>query len=230
MARALLESDRIADVPVPLPPLALSLVADQLSFLAPYVAAGRLASLAATLCKEIKAGAWVRSVTKLGHLSIGLTDHLASYAPGGGFMVSATPEPRVQRLSKSHPTMAAGFRPAGPVQMLAAYEGTDPAWFLEVAKVSFGLSSVTSTQAQPLSQGYWGNGKYVEFVALSGHPNALSQAVSATRCRPCGWCGEAVALPCCPFCGAAQPEPPAIAPAEPVRLRPVPTEARSQVS
>ncbi|MCW2915995.1 MAG: hypothetical protein JWN52_4063 [Actinomycetia bacterium] len=233
MARALLESDRIADVPLSVPPLALSLIADQLAFLAPYVAAGRLASLAGTLSREISAGAWVRSVAKLEHLPVGISHHLASYAPGGGFVVSVVPEPGIQRLPRTSSVMAAGFRPAGPVQMLAAQEGADHGWFLEVINRSFQPSSVTLTGAQPLSRGYWGSGKYLEFVALSGHPDALSRAVSATRCRPCGWCGEPIAMPCCPFCGAAQPNPPVIVPSEPapgpVRLRPVPTEALRSV-
>src|SRR5262249_6720809 len=62
LARAMLDSDRIAGVPLSLPPLAFSLVADQVAFLAEHVSPGLLAGLAHRLPGEVVSGAWVNSV------------------------------------------------------------------------------------------------------------------------------------------------------------------------
>ncbi|WP_433148422.1 hypothetical protein ACQPZ8_08745 [Actinomadura nitritigenes] len=56
-ARASLGTRRLAIVPLDLPPLALSLVAHQLAFLAPYVEPGTLATVAPRLAGLLVAGA-----------------------------------------------------------------------------------------------------------------------------------------------------------------------------
>ena len=77
LARGVLLTDRIAGMPLDLPPLALSLVADQLAFVSQYVRPGVLASMAPRLAGEVFAGAWVNSVANLDHIAIGLGAHLS---------------------------------------------------------------------------------------------------------------------------------------------------------
>src|SRR5262249_21176431 len=66
LARGILRTDRIAGVPLDLPPVAFSLVADQLSYVAQDISPppGCLAGLAQRLPQEIFAGAWVNSVAR----------------------------------------------------------------------------------------------------------------------------------------------------------------------
>ncbi|MGH3390408.1 MAG: hypothetical protein ACRDOO_16190 [Actinomadura sp.] len=205
LARAMLDSDRIAGVPLDLPPLAFSLVADQLAYLAEHVSPGLLASLAHRLPMEVFSGAWVNSVAKLEHVQTGLGKHMASYMPGTGFMVSAAPHQSVHRITSARPVAQLTFRPADPVLMLTAHEegGTD--WLEQTLAPAIGPQSLTPVVAQPLSSTYWGTKKYAEFVAFSGHPHALPYAIHATPCRPCPWCKEPTALPTCPFCLMVQP-------------------------
>jgi hypothetical protein len=72
LARGMLDSDRIAGVPLDLPPIAFSLVADQIAYLSQHVSPGLLASLAHRLPLDVFAGAWVNSVAKLEHVQTGL--------------------------------------------------------------------------------------------------------------------------------------------------------------
>src|SRR5699024_7700237 len=55
---------------------------------------------------------------------------------------------------------------------------------------------------QPLGPVYWGTNKYVEFVALSAHPQALAYAASSLRVSTCAWCNEPLAAKPCPFCAS----------------------------
>ena len=203
LARGVLNTDRIAGLGLSLPPLALSLVADQLTYLAPYVPAGLLASLATRLPEEIIAGAWLRSVTNLEHIGTQLSDHLRSYMPGA-FMVSAAPRPGVHRISGGHPVGPIEHRPQTPIQVLATQAEGDTDWFQQKLMGEIRPSVVKFVNAQPLSPTYWGVKKYVEYVAFSGHPEALSRLVNSTRTRSCPWCGEPISVRTCPFCRATR--------------------------
>lgn len=207
LARGTLDTDRVAGIPLNLPPLALSLVADQLAYVAQHVSPGLLASLAYRLPYEILAGAWVNSVAKLEHIQTSLRKHVTSYLPGTGFMVAAAPYEVVHRITTGDPIARVSFRPADPVLMLAAREDGDAEWLQQTFQPALGATSMTFVQAQPLSSEFWGTKKYVEFVAFSGHPYALQNAIRATPCRPCPWCGESIALDTCPFCAMVQPAP-----------------------
>jgi hypothetical protein len=208
LARAMLDSDRIAGVSLDLPPLAFSLVADQLAYLAQHVSPGLLASLAHRLPQEVLAGAWVNSVAKLEHIHTSLGKHMTSYLPGTGFMVAAAPQPSVHRITSSQPVAQLAYRPVDPVLMLVAHEDESGAdWLKGKLAPALGPQSLNQVGAQPLSADFWGTKKYVEFVAFSGHPHALQYAVRATPCRPCPWCEEPTALPTCPFCLMVQPIP-----------------------
>lgn len=223
LARGVLNTDRIAGLGVNLPPLALSLIADQLAYLASYVSPGVLASLATRLPREIMAGAWLRSVAGLAHIDTSMGDHVKSYLPGG-FMVSAAPRHGVHRITGGAPVPDLGRRPADPIQVLATRCEGDLGWFQQKLMGEVRPAVVTFTQPQSLSAEFWGAKKYLEYVAFSGHPEALSHLVATTECEPCPWCAEPVGVRICPFCRMTQ-EPPA--PAEPRVTSygtPVPTE------
>ncbi|MFI0351591.1 hypothetical protein [Actinomadura sp. 9N407] len=206
-ARAFLSTDRIAAIPLDLPPLALSLIADQLAFMAPHVRPGLLASLVQVLADRLYTGAWVSSVAKLEHVQTGLGQHMASLMPGSGFMVAAVPKPVVHRVTAAKPVPEIGHRPLDPVLMLAAHEHGDVNWLQDRLKPELRVVTLTYVSAQPLSTRYWGAKKYAEFVAFSGHPRDLHLAMQSADCTPCPWCEEPTALAICPFCSRVQDRP-----------------------
>ncbi|GAA2159491.1 zinc ribbon domain-containing protein [Actinomadura napierensis] len=213
-ARASLGTRRLAIVPLDLPPLALSLVADQLAFLAPYVEPGTLATVAPRLAGLMVAGARVNSVTRLEHVRTGFGDHLASYLPGSEFLVTAAPHQAVHRVA-GDAAPPAGYAPRPPVVVLAAEHGGDGAWVRDRLGPALGAVSVTAVDDQPLGAEYWRAKRYVEFVAFSGDSGVLQSVVRAAECEPCPWCGTPVGSPVCPFCAMVQPvrtPPPAAAP------------------
>lgn len=200
-ARGALRTDHIAGVPMDHPPLALSLIADQLAYLAPYLPAGVVAALCEELPRHLLAGAWLKTVSNLSTLPTSVRQHLGSYAPGVSFLAYSAPVRRVGRLRPDRLAQTLPFRPVDPVQLL--YSTPDPA-----------ISTVFDTHlppviqpvaaralpAQPLGPRYWGTSKYVEFVALSAHPQALAYAANSIRPSECGWCAEPLTAPVCPFC------------------------------
>jgi hypothetical protein len=204
-ARMLLATDRIARMPLDLPPLALSLVADQLAYTAPHVPAGVLASIAPYLADRLFAGAWLASVAKLERGQAKLGQHMLSYLPGSGFMVTSAAETTVHRITGAKPVQDIARRPLDPVLMLTANEQGDPDWLERRLRPALQAVQVTSVAAPPLSAAFWGSRKYTEFVAFSGHPHDLHHVLQAVRCVRCPWCGEPTALPACPFCGETQP-------------------------
>ncbi|GLZ09967.1 hypothetical protein Acsp04_02020 [Actinomadura sp. NBRC 104425] len=206
MARGLLKTDRIAGVPLELPPLALSLIADQLAFVARYVSPGIVAGIAAPLTQRIVAGAWVNSVAKLERVKTGIGQHVTSYLPGSGFMVTAAPTQGVHRVTSSKPVAELSQRPLDPVLLLAAHGNGDMDWLRGRLQPALGVSRLMLVQEQPRSAAYWGTKKYVEFVAFSGHPQELPLLLRSQPCVPCRWCGEMVMSGTCPFCGMVKPE------------------------
>lgn len=210
LARGALMTDRVAGLPLRLPPLALSLVADQLAFVAPHVLPGALVSLAPALAEATLAGAWVNSVAHFEHLNVGLGKHVASYLPNGGFSVLMSPDAGVHRVTSAQPVPEMERRPVDPVLLLTVRSsGGDPDWLHRSLSPALSTASLIDAPAQPLSQRYWGAKKYVEFVAISGHPQALQSvlqsALQSAPGVPCAWCGEPIALPRCPFCRSVQP-------------------------
>ncbi|WP_344244689.1 hypothetical protein [Actinocorallia libanotica] len=205
MARSLLDARRLAFGEVPLPPLALSFVADQCAHLAPHVEPGVLTSLLPRLARAVAAGAWVSSVARLAHVRTGLRQHMRSYLPRAGFLVTASPVQEVRRTTGEDPLSAWPGRLIGPVLMLAADQQGDPAWVNDALRTSLDARSVSLTPPQPASAAYWGTPKFTEFVAWSGHAQAMQILVRGMSCRPCPWCGEPTGLPVCAFCRAAQP-------------------------
>lgn len=219
LLRSRLATDRLAGVPLDLPPLALSLIADQLAHMSPYVRPGQLVGLAHRLAGTVVAGAWVNSVTRLEHIEAGMGKHLASFLPGSGFAVTAAPVPGVHRITAAEPIPASGVRPADPVLMVVAHEDGDLEWVQGKLGPALGASSVRQVAVQPMSRRYWGTKRYAEYIAFCAHPRALEHAVRDTPAWTCPWCDELVTLPVCPLCSMVQPrvQGPVPVPAQPVQ-------------
>nr|WP_246421943.1 zinc ribbon domain-containing protein [Nocardiopsis mwathae] len=207
-ARGALRTDHIAAVSADLSPLALSLMADQLAYLAPYLPSGIIAALAKELPEHMLAGGWLRSVGNLSTIPITLKQHLGSFAPKVKFLAFCAPIPRVGRVKRMDPAPNIPFRPIDPVQMLySAGDDIDTDTFDQQFIPVIRTDSTRKLPTQPLGKEYWGSSKYVEFVAFSAHPNALTQPARSIRPVTCSWCGEQVAGGHCPFCGAANQMP-----------------------
>ena len=203
-ARGALRTDHIAGVPMDLAPLALSLVADQLAYLAPYLPPGMVAALSVELPRHLLAGAWLRTVSGLETIPTSVRQHMGSYAPAVSFLAYCAPAPRVERLRPAEVARRLPFRPVQPVQLL--YSTPDPSLtrvFDDNLPQAIQPVATRSLPAQPLGPAYWGTAKYVEFVALSAHPQALAYAAGAVRASVCSWCGEPMAGSPCPFCASA---------------------------
>ncbi|WP_018655771.1 hypothetical protein [Actinomadura flavalba] len=200
LARAALLTDRIADLPLDLPPLALSLVADQLAFLAPYTRPGLLAGAAHRLAATVVPGAWLSSVAGLGHIHTGLSAHLASYLPGTGFSVLAGRQAGVHRVTSAAPVQRIEHRPRDPVLVLSGAANGDTAWVREHLGPALGAARITDVDPAPGGAAYWGTKKFAEFVAFSGHPDDMTLILRDLPDGTCRWCGEALTLPACPFC------------------------------
>ncbi|WP_174549561.1 hypothetical protein [Nocardiopsis trehalosi] len=207
-ARGSLQSDQIGQIGLDISPLALSLLADQLAYLAPYVPAGVTAGLAEELPQHILAGAWMKSVRNLATIPITFKQHLGSYLPRTTFLAFCAPVKRVGRVRKSNPAPNIPGRPMEPIQILVARPaeyGIDE--FNQQFTPALRPVSLNALPEQPLGSKYWGTRKYVEFVAFSAHPQALANTVRTIRPAACSWCRELVAAMRCPYCGALN-EPP----------------------
>jgi hypothetical protein len=202
-ARGSQRTDHIAAISLDLSPLALSLVADQLAYLAPYLPPGMVAALCGELPKHLLAGAWLRTVAGLSTIPTTLKHHVGSFAPSVSFLAYCTPTQHVHRMRPADVAAALPFRPVQPVQLLCSTP--DPAHtdvFDEHLPQAIQPVATRTLPVQPLGPVYWGTTKYVEFVALSAHPQALAYAASSIRASACSWCGEPVSTKPCPFCSA----------------------------
>ncbi len=208
-ARGALRTDHVAGVEVDLSPLALSLVSDQLAYMAPYLPSGLIAALADEMPHHLLAGAWLPSVSKLASLPTSVKQHVGSYSPNIKFLAFNAPVQRVGRVKKDDPRPNLPFRPAPPVQVLVSHsEGFDTTTFDKQFMPILGSSSTRVLPEQQLGSRYWGTKRYIEFVAFSAHQNALTEPVHAIRPITCAWCREPVVRLSCPFCGTHN-QPPA---------------------
>ncbi|MBB4930150.1 hypothetical protein F4561_000970 [Lipingzhangella halophila] len=204
-ARGSLQSDQIGQVSLDISPLALSLIADQVAYLAPYVPPGVAAALATELTGNVLAGAWLKRVNNLSTIPITFKQHVGSYVPKTTFLAFSAPVNRVGRVKKRNPARNIVGRPMEPVQILVARpEGAGIDEFNNQFTPALRPVSLNALPEQPLGATYWGMRKYVEFVAFSGHPEALSNTVRTVRPTPCAWCRELGTAIICPFCGAAR--------------------------
>ncbi|MEE4423676.1 hypothetical protein [Streptomyces bugieae] len=200
--RAVLESDRIAIVPVSLPPLGVALLARQLRQLSLCdFSPGVLASAARLLTHYIHAGALLGSVTGLDRIEVDLRAHVKSWLPGAHFAVLAHPEPQLVHLDR-HATEA-GLRPPGFATELAVARGqltTD--WVTGALAPAWQVQGAYEVRLPAESARWWGTQKLIEFAAGIPDPAILRQLVASVRREECGWCGLEVLGDRCAFCTA----------------------------
>ena len=220
-ARGATLSDHITGIGVDLSPLALSLIADQLAYLAPYLPPGMLAALSDELPRHLLAGAWLRSVSGLTTIPTSMRQNMGSYAPSVSFLAYCAPTRHVERMRPHEVTRTLPFRPVQPVQLLcSAPDPTVTGLFDDHVPQAIQPVATRSLPTQPLGPVYWGTNKYVEFVALSAHPQALAYAASSLRVSTCAWCNEPLAAKPCPFCASNATR---TTPSRPATPHPAPT-------
>ncbi|GAA2003008.1 hypothetical protein GCM10009799_32670 [Nocardiopsis rhodophaea] len=218
-ARGALRTDHIAAVSLDLSPLAVSLLADQLAYLAPYLSAGVTAAMASELPKHMLAGAWLRSVGSLATLPTSVSQHLGSYVPGVAFMAYCAPEQRVIQV-RHGADLAENIphHPREPVQLLYTVPESLRTTFLDDQLLpALNPDRSLPLPPQQLAAEYWGTPAHIEFVAFSAHPRALSDSLTELVSTLCTWCRERITTRVCPFCHAAN---------RPPRREPRPTALR----
>ncbi|MFC5718930.1 hypothetical protein ACFP1Z_01885 [Streptomyces gamaensis] len=198
--RSVLESDRIALLPVALPPLAVAVLARQLRQLSVSdLSPGVLASAARLLAHYIYAGAQLASVAGLDRIEVGLGQHLASYVPGARFGVLVSPSPLLLRTGS-------GETPAGPAfgTSLTVARGRPPGrgedWVLDTLAPAWRVQGVHEVALPEESGRWWGTHRAVEFVAAIADPSILYQLVTSVRREECHWCGLELIGDRCAFC------------------------------
>ncbi|MFG2294910.1 hypothetical protein [Streptomyces sp. NPDC048603] len=201
--RAILESDRIALLPVDLPPLGTALLARQLSQLTVCdFSPGVIASAARLLSHYIYAGAVLGTVSRLDRVPVDLKAHARSWSPSAQFTVLANPRPHLARLGPG------AELPPGPgfATHLAFARGKltgdwpaaelGPAW------------QVQGVMEHPLpadSPAWWGTPKLIEFAAAIPDIGVLYQLVASVRREECRWCGLELIGDRCGFCATPIP-------------------------
>ncbi|CAL9304730.1 hypothetical protein SUDANB25_03843 [Streptomyces sp. SudanB25_2051] len=226
--RALLESDRIALLPLDLPPLGAAVLVRQLRQLSVCdFGPGVLATAARLLAHYVHTGAVLNSVARLDRVPVTLKAHAKSWMPGSQFAVLANPRPGLVRLG-SH----TGDPFPGPdfATRLAVARGplaTD--WVTGTLAPAWRVQGVDEVPLPAASAAWWGTGKLVEFAAYLPDLPVLHQLVSSVRRERCGWCGAELLGDRCGFC-AAPLAPPAVpeprAPGGPVAALPPGTPMR----
>ncbi|MFF3744415.1 hypothetical protein ACWDFH_22210 [Streptomyces kronopolitis] len=200
--RAVLESDRIAIVPLSLPPLGVAVLARQLRQLSLCdFSPGVLASAARLLSHYLHAGALLGSVGGLDHIEVDLRSHVKSWLPGVHFAVLAHPAPRLLQLDRHGG--AAGLPAPGFTTQLALARGQFTGdWVSDTLAPAWQVQGVFETRLPAESAEWWGTRKLVEFAAGIPDLSVLHQLVSSVLRERCGWCGLELLGDRCAFCAA----------------------------
>ncbi|KNB51687.1 hypothetical protein [Streptomyces caatingaensis] len=200
--RSLLESERVALLPVGLPPLAVGVLARQLRQLSlSDLGPGVLASSARLLAHYVHAGAELASVARLDRVPVGLGPHVASLLPGVRFGVLVNPAPLLFRPGAD----ALPSGPAYPTRMTVARAGPrrDGDWVTGTLAPAWQVQGVQ--EVSPLPGGsarWWGTHRAVEFAAAIPDPSVLYQLIASVRREECHWCGLELIGDRCGFCSA----------------------------
>ncbi|MET7637057.1 hypothetical protein [Streptomyces sp. NPDC005438] len=196
--RSLLESDRIALVPSPLPPLGLAVLVRQLRQLSRFdFPPGVLGTAVRMLAYYVHAGAMLNTVAKLDHVPVSLKAHAKSWMPGSQFGVLAHPEPQLVKI-------APGASLRGPeyaTTMVMAKGQLATEWVRELA-TTWPVQALEEVDVPQESAKWWGTGKLVEFTAAIPDVGTLHQLVSSVRRQRCRWCGVELLGESCAFCSA----------------------------
>lgn len=200
--RAALEADRVAIVPVDLPPLAAGLLAEQLRQLSGTdLGPGVLAGAARLLSHYLYCGALLGSVSKLDRIDVPVGAHLKSLVPGRHFVALAHPEPRLTEAGSDPASVPPG--PAFHTQLaVATGHNMDPGWVRSTLARAWRTQHTRDVPLPADSQAWWGTGRLVEFAAYIADVGMLYQVVTSVRRDTCGWCGLEVIGDQCLFCSA----------------------------
>ncbi|RKN76134.1 hypothetical protein D7231_03695 [Streptomyces klenkii] len=202
--RAVLESERIALLPVALPPLAVGVLARQLRQLSiSDLSPGVLASAARLLAHYVYAGALLSSVTRLDRVEVGLGTHLASALPGARFAVLVNPGPRLVRVGRGEVPAGPGFATWMTVARGKPVRGDD--WVLGTLAPRWHVQGAQETALPEESRRWWGTRRAVEFAAAIPDPSVLYQLVASVRREECHWCGLELIGDRCAFCTGPLP-------------------------
>jgi hypothetical protein len=202
MARALLDTARVAIHVTSLPPLAATALASLASSLGPRLpSAGLLASALPGLSDQLHQITWLGSVTGLKHPAPSLGQHVTSFTPGSAFAVSSHPEPAVHKIAAGQASVPLP-RVIRPSRLAVSARAGDEQWLTGPVNQALGNLPVLRVEPTPQGQEYWGTGKVVEAVVVPADPAGLAQELLQTAdAWACRWCGELIARSPCPLCG-----------------------------
>ncbi|MFF4737533.1 hypothetical protein ACFY2W_16895 [Streptomyces sp. NPDC001262] len=207
--RALLESDRVALLPVALPPLAVAVLARQLRQLsASDLSPGVLASAVRLLAHYIHTGAELAGtggIARLDRMDVGLGSHLAALLPGTRFGVLVHPVPALLRTGGAAGRAAAPEGPGFATSLTVARSRPcrEGDWVTGTLAPAWKVRGVQEIQPLPAeSRRWWGTQRAVEFAAAIPDPSVLYQLVSSVRREECHWCGRELIGDRCGFCNA----------------------------
>ncbi|MEV6792386.1 hypothetical protein AB0M87_10375 [Streptomyces sp. NPDC051320] len=204
--RSVLESDRIALLPIDLPPLGIAVLARQLRQLSACdFSPGVLASAARLLSHYIYAGALLTSVTRLDRVPVTLASHAKSWLPGSQFAVLASPRPQSAKVSGADPGILEG--PSFGTQLLVAKGRLESAWASTVLGPAWRVQGLLETALPADSADWWATSRIVEFAAAIPDIAVLYQLVSSVRREQCRWCGLELIGDRCGFCSSPFADP-----------------------
>jgi hypothetical protein len=202
MARALIDTDKVAIHVTPLPPLAATALASLASSLAPrLISAGLLASMLEPLEQQLHQITWLGSVTGLKHPAPSLGQHVASLTPGSAFAVSSFPEPAVHRIQQSQAQLPLP-QIRRPSHLAIASRNGDDAWLAGPVNQQLGGLPIVKLGPTPGGPAWWGTNRLAEGVICPVDVDQLAREI-AQGADPwaCRWCGELIARSPCPMCG-----------------------------
>ncbi|MFD8340063.1 hypothetical protein ACFV42_46885 [Streptomyces solisilvae] len=206
--RSVLESDRMALLPLELPPLAVAVLARQLRQLSiSDFSPGVLACAARLLSHYIHAGALLGSVARLDRVPVSLTSHVKSWMPGAHFGVLAHPTPHLVKVGGATELPAPGYLTAMTVArgQLGSHgyggggAGHDD-WVTGALAPAWGVRGVEEVPLPAESARWWGTPKLIEFAAAIPDLSVLYQLVASVRREECHWCGFELIGDRCAFC------------------------------
>ncbi|MFC4032721.1 hypothetical protein ACFO3J_14670 [Streptomyces polygonati] len=196
--RSALEADRIAIVPIGLPPLATTLLAEQLRQLAGTdLGPGVLAGAARLLSYYLHSGALLGSVAKLDRVPVSVGSHVKSLVPGRNFAVLAHPEPYLAEAGPDQLPPGPGYQ----TQLAMAGTGVDPGWITGPLAAAWHAQHLREVPLPADSAKWWGTSRLIEFTAYIADVGMLYQLVTSVRRDTCTWCGLEVIGDQCLFCG-----------------------------
>lgn len=197
--RAVLESDRIALLPLDLPPLAVAVLARQLRQLSVAdFSPGVLACAARLLTHYVYAGAQLASVARLDRVHVGMGAHLRSWVPGAQFGVLTHPARHLVAVGRDDPPPAPGFT----TQLTVARGQAHTEWVTGTLAAAWRVSGVQEVPLPAESARWWGTSRVTEFAAAIPDPTVLYQLVASVRREECHWCGLELIGDRCAFCSA----------------------------